>query len=86
MRPGRKIVLSLFFLLLLVQYLIYAAYEATFDPVDNPTRRAFNVSLLEYYWFAEMMFPNMLRWGLLIDTPLPLRLAWRWPAILSVQS
>lgn len=74
MRLGRKIVLALFFLLLVGQYLIYAVYEATFDPVDNPTLRAFNVSLLDYYTFAEMFFPNHIGWIFLYDVPLPLHL------------
>ncbi len=75
MRLGRKIVLSLFFLLLLVQYLIYAAYEATYDPVDNPALRSFNVRLLDYYSFAEIFFPNQIGWGFLYDAPPPVHLA-----------
>jgi len=75
MRPGRKIVLALFFLFLLAQYLVYAVYLATYAQFDNPPMLSFNHALFDYYAFAEMLFPNMLGWGLLNDTPLPLHIA-----------
>ena len=75
MRPGRKIVLALFFLFLLAQYLVYAVYLATYAQFDNPPVLSFNRALLDYYTFAEMLFPNLLGWGLFNDTPLPLHLA-----------
>lgn len=41
MRPGRKIVLSLFFLFLLAQYLVYAVYIATYAQLDKPAILSF---------------------------------------------
>ena len=70
MRPGRKIVLALFFLFLLAQYLVYAVYIATYSRFDNPAVLSFNHALQDYYEITEWLFPNQISWWLFHDAPL----------------